>query len=183
MSYPMDSAWQISCWITPSCRNRIRPKSEELAAPGPMKSCRTRRVCTLGMLLLVQRSSSQRSATGGWLFAVSLSSSCPLFFQTLNSCPKPASNCFFGLVLIAVPIQRIQRLTGYVERNVAAGNIFRVALGRHQLHQNTITARTGILVGIVVHAGERIFENILRPPRRPRRTPIASVLEELKFKL
>ncbi len=123
MSYPMDSAWQISCWITPSCRNRIGPKSEELAAPGPMEGSGAGRVCTLGMLLLVQRSSSQRSAAGGRVFAVSSSSRCPFFFQTLNSGPQPGSNRFFGLLLVAVPVEGIQSLPRCVERNVAAGNL------------------------------------------------------------
>jgi hypothetical protein len=66
---------------------------------------------------------------------------------------------------------------------VAAGNLLGAVLGWHQLHQYTITARTGILFGIVVHASERVFENILRPPRSSRRTPIASIFEELKFEL
>src|SRR6266568_6092744 len=183
MPHTVDSAWRISCWIIRVCRNRIRPKSEKLAAPGPMKGSWTRRVCTLGMLFVIERGYSQRSAGWGWLIAVSPLCSHALFFQALNSGPQPASNCFFDLVLITAAVKGIQRFTGsgYVERNVAAGNLFGAALGRHQLHQNTITARTGILFGIVVHAGERIFENILRPPGRPRRTPIASVLEELKF--
>src|SRR4029077_5208129 len=146
-----------------------------------MKGGRTRRVRTLPMLLMVKRRSTQRFLTWSWLFAVSLSSSHPFFFQTLNGGPQPASNGFFDLVLISVAVEGIQRLTGNVERNVTAGNLFGTALGWHQLHQNTITARTGILFGIVVHAGERIFENVLRPPRRPRRAPIASVFEKLKF--
>src|SRR2546430_14125975 len=151
MPYAVDSAWQISCWITPSCRNRIGPKSEELAAPGPMEGSGAGRVCTLRMLLLVQRGSSQRSGAG---FAVSLSRRCPFFFQTLNSGPQPGSNRFFGLLLVAVPVEGIQSLPRCVERNVAAGNLFGAALRGHQVHQNTITARTWILFGIVVHAGE-----------------------------
>src|SRR6266699_2816291 len=184
MPYVVDSVWGISCCITPTCRNRIRPKSEKLAAPGPMKGSRTRRVCTLGMLLVIERGYSQRSAGWGWLIAVSPLCSHALFFQALNSGPQPASNCFFDLVLITAAVKGIQRFTGsgYVERNVAAGNHFGAALGWHQVHQNTITARTRILFGIVVHTGERILENILRPPRRPRRTPIATIFEELKFK-
>src|SRR5713101_9185596 len=154
MSYPMNSARGISCWINLISWNRIGPKPEELAATGPMKGSRTRRVCTLGMLLLVQRSSPHRSAAGGRLFAVSLSSRCPFFFQTLNSGPQPGSNRFFGLLLVAVPVEGVQGLPRCVERNVAAGNLFGAALGGHQLHQNTITARTWILFGIVVHAGE-----------------------------
>jgi hypothetical protein len=84
--------------------------------------------------------------------------------------------------LVAVPVEGIQGFPGYVERNVAAGNPFGAALGWHQLHQYTITARTGIFFGIVVHASDRVFENILRPPRNSGRTPIASIFEELKFK-
>src|ERR1700719_420160 len=147
-----------------------------------MKGSGTRRVCTLGMLLLIQRGSSHRSAAGGRLFAVSLSSRCPFFFETLNSGPQPGSNRLFGLLLVAIPVEGIQVLPGCVERNVAAGKPLGAALGLHQLHQYTITARTGILCGIVVHASERVLENILRPPRRPWRTPIAPIFEELKFK-
>jgi len=54
MPYVVDSVWGISCCITPTCRNRIRPKSEELATPGPVKGSQTRRVCTLGMLFLIE---------------------------------------------------------------------------------------------------------------------------------
>jgi hypothetical protein len=57
-----------------------------------------------------------------------------------------------------VPIQGIERLTGYVEWNVVAGDIFRTELGRHQVHENTITAPTGTLLGVVVHASERVFD-------------------------
>src|SRR5260370_29456135 len=182
MPYAMDSARRFSCWIIPVRWNRIGPKPEELAAARPMKGSRTRRVCALGMLLLVQRGSPYRSAVGERLPAVSLPSRCPFFFQTLNGCPQPASNRFFGLLLVAAPVDGIQRLTENVEWNVTAGNLFGTALRWYQLHQNTIAARTWILFGIVVHASERVFENILRPPRSSRRTPIASILEELKFK-
>src|SRR5215813_10399088 len=65
---------------------------------------------------------------------------------------------------------------------MTAGNLFGATLGWHQLHKNTITARAKIVFGIVVHASERVFENILRPPRSSRRTPITSILEELEFK-
>jgi hypothetical protein len=44
------------------------------------------------MLLLVQRSSAHRSAAGGWLFAVSLSSRCPFFFQTLEASKEFSAN-------------------------------------------------------------------------------------------
>src|SRR5207302_3718519 len=107
------------------------PKSEEFAAPGPMKCSRTRRVCTLGMLLLVQRGSSQRSTVDGRVFALGLSSHCPFFFQTLNSGLQPGSNRFFSLLLVAVPVQGIQCLPQCVERNVTAGNLFGAALRWH----------------------------------------------------
>src|SRR5438552_16056417 len=101
MSYPMDSAWQISCWITPSCRNRIGPKSEELAAPGAMETSRAGRVCTLGMLLLVQRGTSQRSAAGGRVFDVGVSSCCPFVCQCLTSRPQPGCIRLCGLLLFS----------------------------------------------------------------------------------
>src|SRR5207237_5372216 len=88
-----------------------------------MKGRRTRRVCTLGMLLLVQRSSFRRSAAEGRLFAVSPSSRCPFFFQTLNSGPQPGSNRLFSLSLVAVPVEGIQVLPRCVEPTVPAGNL------------------------------------------------------------
>ena len=133
---------------------------------------------------MIERGYTQRSAGWGWLIAVSPLCGHALFFQVLNSGPQPASNCFFDLVLITAVVKGIQRFTGsgYVERNVAAGDLFGAAFGRHQLHQNTITARTGILFGIVVHASKGVFEDILRSPGRPRPMPIASVFEEFEFK-
>jgi hypothetical protein len=130
---------------------------------------------------MVKRRSTRRLSAWSWLFAVSLSSSQPFFFETSNNGPKPTSNYFFDLFLIAVAVKRIKRFTRYVQGNVAAGNLFGAAPSRHQLHQYTITARTGIFFGIVVHASGRDFEDILRPPRSSRRTPIAPIFEELKF--
>src|ERR1700740_1603587 len=182
MSYAMDSAWRISSWITPSCRNWIGPKSEELAAAGPMKGRWTRRVCTLRMLFLIQRSAFQVLAARRGLSIASGSKSQPLFFQYPDRILEPRSHRFFNFCLIAVAIERIQRFTRIIQWNVAAGNLLRASLRWHQVHQNARTARTGILLRIVVHASERVFENILRPPRSSRRTPITSVFEELKFK-
>src|SRR6202049_3649042 len=133
-----------------------------------MKGSGTRRVCTLRMLLLIQRGPSWRSARWGRLLVVVPLNSNPCFFQALNSGPQPASNCFFDVLLIAVAVKGIQRFTGYVEWNMAAGNLFGAALWWHQVHQNTITARTVVFFGIVVHAGERIFENILRDRKSTR---------------
>jgi hypothetical protein len=114
------------------------------------------------MLLLIEGGSSQHFAAGGDLFALRSWNSDSFFFQSPYRGPQPASNCFFDLVLIAAAVKGIQRFTGsgYVERNVAAGNLFGAALGRHELHQNAISARTGIFSGIVVHASERIFEYV-----------------------
>src|SRR6516225_6654166 len=156
-------------------RKNLSPQSE-------MRGNRTRWVRTLQVLLLIERRSFQRSVRWSWLFAESPSSSRPSFFQTLNGCPQPALNCLLDLVLIAVSIQGIERLTGYVERNVVAGDVFGTELGRHQVDENTITARIGILFGIVVHASERVFENILRFPRSSRRTAISPLSEEFEFK-
>jgi len=50
------------------------------------------------------------------------------------------------------------------------------------MHENTITAPTATLLGLVVHASERVFENILRFPRSSRRTTISPLFEEVEFK-
>ncbi len=89
MPHTMDSARRISCGITLTCRNWIRPKSEELPTSCPIKGRRARWVCTLGMLLLIERGSSHRFAAWGRLFAVSTLCSHALFFQALNRGPQP----------------------------------------------------------------------------------------------
>ena len=139
-------------------------------------------VRALRMLLGVERRPPQSPAALRRLFVVSVSRRCSFIFQAMNRGPQPASDPLFGLDLIAMPIERIQCLTGGVERNVTAGNLFGAVFGWHELHQNTITTGTGILFGIVVHTSERIFENELRSPGHSRRSPIAAIFEELKFK-
>jgi hypothetical protein len=95
---------------------------------------------------------------------------------------QPVSDCFLDLSLGAVLVEGSQTLTEYVERYVPARNLFGALFGWDQMHQNTVAARTRILFRIEVHAGERIFENVLRPPRRSRRAAIASIFQELEFK-
>src|SRR6266849_2918040 len=182
MSYAVDSAWRISCWITPISWNRLGPESKELAAAGPMKGSRTRRVCTLRMLFLIERSALQVLTTRRGLFIVSRSKSQPLFFQHPNRRLQPLFHRFFNFCLIAVAIERVQRFSGIVQWNMAAGNLLRARLGRHQVHQNAGTARTRILFRIKIHASKGILENVLRPPRSLRRAAIAAVFQKLEFK-
>jgi hypothetical protein len=85
------------------------------------------------MLLLIEGGSSQHFTAWGSLFALSSLNSYSFFFQAPYRGPQPASNCFFDLVLIAAAVKGIQRFTGsgYVERNMAARNLFGAALGWH----------------------------------------------------
>ena len=122
MPYAVDSAWRIICRIILVCCNRIGAKSKELAAAGPMKGRRTRRVCTFRMLLLIEGRSSQSSTASGRLLVVIPSNRRPQFFQTLNDGPQPVSDCFFRLDLVTVAVEGIQRFPRGVERNVAAGD-------------------------------------------------------------
>jgi hypothetical protein len=55
----------------------------------------------------------------------------PLLFNALNSSSEPVSDSFFDFVLITASVERIQRLTRYIEWNVAAWNLFGAALGWH----------------------------------------------------
>src|SRR5215831_3760180 len=110
------------------------------------------------------------------------SSDSPLFLETFNRGPQPVFDRFFDLLLIAMTVEGVECLMGCIERNVPAGNLFRAAIGWHKVHENTITAWTGTLSGIVVHAGKGVFENVLRSPGCLGRTPIASLLEKFEFK-
>ena len=101
----VDSAWRLGCRITLTRRRRIRPKSEKLAASGPMKGSRARRVRTLGMVLLIERRSSQRFS--GWclFFAKGALCNLALKFKAPNGRPQPVAENLFDLTLFAVPIQ------------------------------------------------------------------------------
>src|SRR5712692_1246330 len=147
-----------------------------------MKSTRTCGVRALRMKLLIQRYPFHRFATGRGRFRVILLKSLPLAFQSLDGLPQPVSGCFFNLVLIAIPIQRIQSLSRRAERDVPAGDYFRAELWWHQLHQDAIAARSGILLAIVVHAGGGIFEDKLGSPGLPGGTPISTLLQEFELK-
>src|SRR5216684_1426968 len=182
MPYAMDSAWRFGYWIIPVRWNRIGPKPEELAAAGPVKGSRTRRVCTLRMLFLIERSAFQVLTARCGLFIVSRSKSQPLFFQYPNRRLQPLFHRFFNFCLIAVAIERIQRFSGVVQWNMAAGNLLRARLGRHEIRQNTGIARARILFRIEIHASKGILENVLRPPRSLRRAAIAAVFQKLEFK-
>src|SRR6516164_2018219 len=81
-------------------RGRVRPKSKEPAAPGPVKVRRTRWVCAFGMLRLEEGCRSHSfTAQFGWFLCLQLSHF-PLFFQMLNCCLQPVPNRFFDLALI-----------------------------------------------------------------------------------
>jgi hypothetical protein len=134
------------------------------------------------MKALIQRSSFHRFATGRGRFGVIPLKSLPLVFQSLDGLPQPVSRCFFNLVLIAIPIQRIQSLSRRAERDVPAGNLFRAELGWHQLHQDAIAARSGVLLAIIVHAGGGILEDKLGSPGLPGGTPISALLQEFELK-
>ena len=127
----VDSAWRLGCRITLTRQRRIRPKSEKLAASGPVKGSRTRRVRALGMLLLIERRSCQRFS--GWclFFARGALCSLALMFKALNGSPQPVPKNLFDLALFAVPIQGVQRFTRFIEWNVAAGDFCRTEFRWH----------------------------------------------------
>lgn len=160
----------------------IGPKPEKLTAPGPLKSSGTGRICAFRMLLLIKRSPSGRcSAIGGRLFLLTPFRAGPLFFQASDGRPQPASDHLFDFHLVPIPIERIQRFTRRVEWDVTAGDLLGAEFRRHELNQDTIRAWHGIFRGIEIHAGWGVFENKLRSPYGPWRTPIAPIFKKFKF--
>src|ERR1700686_1932891 len=121
MAYAVDSAGRIRRCAILVCCNRIGAKAEELAAAGPMKLRRTRRVCAFRMLPLIERRSLQRSNACCRMRIGNPGNRGPQFFQALNDGSQPVSDGLFGLAGVAVAVERIQRFSRGVERNVAAG--------------------------------------------------------------
>src|SRR5260370_8292591 len=127
----------------------IRPKSEELAASGPMKGGRTGGVWATRMVFGVERCSSQ---TGPILRR---SNSHPLPLQSGNRSSQPGSDGVFDLALAAVTVQGIQRLTGLIERNVATRRFCGAVNGWNQVDQGPIRAGTRIPHRMAVNSPAR----------------------------
>ena len=117
-----------------------------------------------------------------WSFIDGPGSSLAIFLEKANHGSQPSRDRLFDLVLGMVAIKGIQGIASFIEWNVSARDFLRTTFWWNQLHQNTGATRVRILLRIVVHARERVFENIERAPRRLGRTPITAVLEEFKFK-
>src|SRR5258708_36451677 len=140
-----------------------------------MKGGRTHRVCTLRMLFGVEGRPSQLGPI------VSRLNSQPLLFQSSNCSSQPGSDGVFDLALRAVVVKRIQRLTGLIERNVAARGFCGAVRGWHKVDQGTISAGAPNPFGIVVNATGRVFKNIFRSPGSFGRTAVPAVFEEFEF--
>src|ERR1700687_1256827 len=130
MAYAVDSARRIGRCMILVCCHRIGAQSEELSPAGPMKGCRTRGVRAFRMLLLIERRSFQCSTAGCRLRAGNRWYRRPQFPQTLNDGAQPGSDGLFGLAGVTVAVERIQRFSRGVERNVAAGNFRWTEFGR-----------------------------------------------------
>src|SRR5262249_38276223 len=121
-------------------RFRVRSKPEKSAASSPMKLRRARGVRALGMLLLVKRRALKISRMTLQLGAFALGS-ITLLLQAPNGSAQPLCDRLLNLPLIVIAIERFERFTKRVQRNVPTRNSFTPALLRHQFHKNTFIAR------------------------------------------
>jgi hypothetical protein len=182
MSYAVDSGRRMIRGVILAGGSRSGPKSKEFAPASPMKRSRTGRVCAFRMKAPIKRRSLHRFTPRGRLaIANSPRNGLPSFYL-LNRCSQPHGNLLFNFGLVAVTIERVQRVTCRIQWNVPAGDSCGAHLRRYQMHQNAIPARGAILPSVVVHTSGRILENIKRPPRRLWRTPVTSVFKEFEFK-
>src|SRR5713101_2025523 len=130
MQHDVMTKWRLGRWICLARRFPICTESKELAASEPVKSSRASRIGTLGVKVLIQGLSFHRFAVRHRLLLLVLMKEFPLVLEAPDRGPQPISNYCFSLILIVVPIQRIERLTGRVEWNVPTGDLLRAVLGR-----------------------------------------------------
>ena len=109
--------------------------------------------------------------------------SCFLFFQSLNSAPEPLPECRFQLPLRSRPVERVDRSSTVIQRNIAARNISIAGIFRCQLREQAIAARFGRLRWIKIQAARRVLEYELRPPRRSRGVAISAFFQKIQFSL
>ena len=68
----------------------------------------------------------------------------------VNLYPHPLLKCRFQFRLIVLSFQILNRLTGFIQRNVMARDLFRLMLSLDKIHQATLTASVIVIrVGVV----------------------------------
>ena len=75
-----------------------------------------------------------------------------LLLQAVDCGFQPSFQRLFDFQLRPVSVQRVEGLPGGVERNIPAGDFFRLPLRRNELHQQALTARCAIFTGVAIHA-------------------------------
>jgi hypothetical protein len=165
----------------------LRPESEELPAFQPVKSSWARRICALRMKLLRERNARPYLASGQWLLAFALTPSFSFLLQSIDAGAQPLVDRSFDLLLIALPVERIQGLSRCIQRNMPARELLGAMFRWHQLNQNAI--RTGAQVFLflagVIYAGGRVLEDKAWPPcnARSARTLIPTLFKKIEFVL
>lgn len=69
---------------------------------------------------------------------------------------EPIAEDFFDFQLLARFIQGSERLSGGVEGNVPAGNLFGSAAGRDEGHEKAGAAGLKLVLVVKIHAGESL---------------------------
>jgi hypothetical protein len=84
--------------------------------------------------------------------------SCFLFFQSLDGAPEPLPECRLQFPLRSRPVERVDRSSTVIQRNIAARNISIAGIFRCQLREQAIAGGLGGLRWIKIQAARRVLE-------------------------
>ena len=104
-------------------------------------------------------------------------------FEQTDFLPQPLDQGILEFPPRSRAIERIDRFTVVVERDVTAGNFLFATFRRHQLHQNTFRTWFPGLSSIEVQARGRILKDEARTPRGGRKIPVSTVPDEFELGL
>src|SRR5712692_4421658 len=102
--------------------------------------------------------------------------------EAMDGGPEPVRQGLFDFLLGAGFVERRERASGGIERNMPARNFRRTLIAGNELHQQALVARRAVAPRVEVQAGGGIFENERRSPRRMRGPAVAALLEEAQLK-
>src|SRR5216683_1470764 len=88
--------------------------------------------------------------------------------EAMDGSPEPVCQGLFDFLLGAGFVERRERVSGGVERNMPTRDFRRTLIAGNELHQQAFVTRHAVTPSVEVQAGGGIFENERRSPGRMR---------------
>src|SRR5436305_4825995 len=101
--------------------------------------------------------------------------------KSLDVCAEPVLDRLFRLLLIPSLLNHLHRLSGLVEWNMVARDVFRTGVYGHKVYQVAFVARVGAMEVAEIDAAQRALKSRGLFPRRPHRASISALLNKGEF--